>query len=134
MTLSKHPRPAAALRKLTPFLLAGALAACGAAEPPKVDLKVENWGPQTTPAKVVPNPQADGGAGIWIQVSGTEGLGAAEVLFGGEPAPTVVQSKLITASVPPAQFAQPGSKDVAVKQVSTGKLFPVGTFKVEPGK
>ena len=134
MKPSKKPIAATALRKLTPLLLAGALAACGAAEPPKVDLKVENWGPQTTQATIVPNAQADGGAGIWIQVTGAEALGAAQVTFGGEPAVTVVQPKVITASIPAKNFAQPGSKEIAIKQVSTGKVFPVGTFKIEPGK
>ncbi len=134
MTPSKHCNAATPLRKLTPLFLAAALAACGGAEPPKVDLKVDNWGPQTTQAKIVPNPQPDGGAGIWIQVSDAEGLGAAQVTFGGEPAVTVVQPKLITASIPAKSFAQPGSKEIAIKQISTGKVFPVGTFKIEPGK
>jgi len=129
----KNPSSATPLRKLAPFFLAGALVACGPAEPPKVDLKVDNWGPQTTPVKVVPNPQPDGGAGIWIQVSGAEALGAAQVMFGGEPAVTEVQPKLITASIPATNFVQPGSKEIAIKQVSTGKVFPVGTFKIEPG-
>jgi hypothetical protein len=135
MKPSKHQNAAPSILKAALFLLAATLVACGESAPPKVDLKVGNWGPQTTAAKTVPNPQPDGGAGIWIEVSDTQGLGDAQVLFGGEPAKiTVVQSKLITASVAPQNFAQPGSKEVAIKQVSTGKVFPVGTFKVELAK
>jgi hypothetical protein len=73
MAPSKLRHAAAPLRRLTPLFLAAALAACGAAEPPKVDLKVDNWGPQTTQAKIVPNPQPDGGAGIWTRCRARRG-------------------------------------------------------------
>lgn len=59
--------------------------------------------------------------------------GHVEVMFSGQPAKgTLAQSKLITAAILPDQFTQVGDKVVAIKQVSTGKLFPVGVFHVEP--
>jgi hypothetical protein len=123
------------LRKLAIFVFAGVLVACGKTEPSSVDLKVGNWGPQSTVVKNIPNQQPDGSAGIWIEISGAHELGEAQVLFSGEPAKkTVVQSKLITAAIGPENFTQVGNKEIAIKQVSTGKVFPVGTFKVESAK
>jgi len=69
--------------------------------------------------------------GLWIEVSGTQGLGEAQVLFSGQPAKlTTVQDKLITAAIATDQLAVAGNKEVVIKQIATGKLFPVGTFKL----
>ena len=96
-----------------------------------IDLKVTNWGPQETKVGVVPNPQPDGNMGLWIQVNDTQGLGEVQVLFGGQPGSTaVVVDKVITIAVAPAQLAAAGDKDVVIKQVSSQKAFPVGTFKI----
>lgn len=100
-------------------------------DPAVFELKVNSWEPDSTKAGVVPNVQPDGGMGIWIEVLSTRNLGKAEVLFAGRPAKiTAVQVKLITAFISPEELAAPGNKEVAIKQISTGNVFPVGTFKV----
>lgn len=116
------------------------LSACGKTEqdnqktsvasPPTFELKVVNWGPQSAKIGTNPNKQPDGSIGIWIEVSGTQGLGEAQVLFSGQPAKsTSVQEKLITAAIATDQLAVAGDKEVVIKQIGTGKLFPVGIFK-----
>lgn len=100
---------------------------------PVFELKVVNWGPQTAKAGMNPNKQPDGSMGVWIEVVGTQGLGDAQVIFGGQPAKvTSVQDKYVNAGISTEELIQPGSKDVVVKQISTGKTYPVGTFIVEP--
>ena len=121
--------------------IAAILSACDKPEPANqktsvstsstFELKVIDWGAQS--AKVGTNPikQPDGTMGLWIEVSGTQGLGEAQVLFSGQPAKlTTVQEKLITAAITTDQLAVAGNKEVAIKQIATGKLFPVGIFKL----
>lgn len=115
---------------ISALAVAATLGACGKTDEP-VNLVVTNWGPQATPAGVIAGKQPDGSMGIWIQVAKTKGLGEAQVLFAGQPAKsTVVADKLITAAIAPEQLAAPGDKEVAVKQVTSNKTFPVGIFKV----
>jgi hypothetical protein len=98
---------------------------------PNVDLKVVNWGPQFAKAGTNPNLQPDGSVGLWVEVAGGQGLGEAQVIFAGKPAKlTTVQDKLITAAVDPLQLSQVGEREVFIKQSGTGKLFPVGVFKI----
>lgn len=100
---------------------------------PKVEatLRVVNWGPQTASKNEIPFKQADGSMGIWIEVAALQGFGEAQVLFAGQPAKsTVTTDKLITAAIDPEKLAELGSKEVAVKQVATNKVFPVGTFSL----
>lgn len=114
-------------------VFAGMLVACGKNETSSTELQVGNWGPQTTTVNNIPNRQLDGNAGIWIEIAEVHGLGELQVLFSGQPAKvTVVQPKLITAAIAPDEFTQAGNKEVAIRQVSTGKVFHVGTFHVEP--
>src|SRR5438445_13753626 len=64
------------------------------------ELKVNNWGPQSAKTGTNPNKQPDGSMGIWIEASGTQGLGEAQVLFAGQPAKsTSIQEKVITAAI-----------------------------------
>lgn len=131
--------------KVALFVSVAVLAACSKNDVPAnkpsaaavsaVELKVGNWGPQSSTAGDIPNKQPDGSLGLWIQVSGEQGLGDMQVLFAGQPAKaTAVQDKLITAAISPEQLAQTGNKEVVIKQVSTGKTFSVGTFNVTPAK
>lgn len=94
------------------------------------ELKVVNWGPQSAKVGTNPNKQPDGSMGVWIEVASTHALGEAQVIFGGQTAKsTSIQEKLITAAISPDQFAVAGDKDIAIKQIGTGKIFPVGIFK-----
>ena len=101
---------------------------------PNINLQVTAWGPQE--AKVgaeLPNKQPDGNVGIWIKVNSTEGLGEAQVLFGGQPAEKIAFAPdLVTAAVPAAWFASAGDKEVVIKQVGSQKTFAVGVFKIQP--
>lgn len=102
---------------------------------PIFDLKVVNWGPQSAKVGTNPNEQPDGSMGVWIEVSGTQGLGEAQVIFGGQPAKmTSVQEKNVNAAISTEQLTQAGNKEVVIKQISTGKTYPVGTFTVESAK
>lgn len=136
------------MKKLTIFAtlsIAAILSACDNGASPQqktsitastsVDLKVINWGPQSTKVGVIPNKQPGGSMGVWIEVSGTQGLGEAQVLFAGQPAMTTsVQEKIITAAIAPEQLAELGKKEIVIKQLTTDKLFPVGTFDIQPAK
>lgn len=96
-----------------------------------LELKITNWGPQSTTVGSNPNRQSDDSMGIWIEVTGLEGLGGAEVVFAGQPAKkTSIDRKLITAAISFDQIAVVGDKEVTIKQVGTGRQFPVGVFKV----
>ena len=130
---------------LATLSLAAILSACDNGTPPQqkipanaaaaVELKVINWGPQSTNVGIIPNKQPNGVMGIWIEVSGTQGFGEAQVLFGGQPAAaTYVQEKVITAAIAPAQLAEPGKKEIVIKQIATNKVFPVGVFDVQAAK
>ena len=102
---------------------------------PATELKIGNWGPQSAKIGTTPNEQPDGSMGIWIKAINTEALGEAQVIFGGQAAKqTSVQEKLITAAISTEQLSQPGNKEVVIKQISTGKIYKVGIFIVEPEK
>ena len=95
------------------------------------ELQISDWGPQFTNAGIIPNRLPGGGMGIWIKVSGMQGLGEVQVLLNGKAAMnTSAQENLITAAIDPEQIAKPGHKTLEIKQVSSNKLFPVGVFTV----
>ena len=96
---------------------------------------VIDWGPKTMTLGDNPNKQSDGSLGIWIRVSEGKGLGDIKVLFGGqETQATSVNENLITTAVVSEQISQLGSKEISLKQASTGKIYPVGTFIIEQPK
>lgn len=100
--------------------------------PTSAELKINNWGPQSSKAGQIPNKQPDGSMGIWISVPSTKNFGEAQVVFGGQPARvTSVQENAINAAVDGNLLKQAGVKEVMVKQISTGKLITVGQFKIE---
>jgi len=98
----------------------------------KPDLQVGNWGPQSMVLGEIPNKQPDGGLGIWIEVTRQEGPDDVQILFDGVPQVTAFHEKVVTMSVPPKQLTQPGNKEIVIRQVSTGKFLPVGTFVINP--
>lgn len=95
------------------------------------ELKVVNWGPQSLKAGINPNKQPDGSMGIWVEVESTNGLGEAQIMFGGQPAKsTSVQEKIITAAIDANQIATMGEKEVVIRQIVSGKLIPIGTIRL----
>jgi hypothetical protein len=108
---------------------------CLICKPEPFKLKINSWGPNSTQATVNPNPQANGLVGFWVEAEAPPGVGDLQVLANGQPAVEVsVQPKIITATFPPEMIAQPGKMEIAIKQVSSGQIIPVGTFIVEPKK
>lgn len=97
---------------------------------PKIfDLQVKAWGPLDGQVGAIPNLQPDGAMGIWIQVETTRNLGEAQLFIGDQPAKsTTLNGDSIVAAFRPELLGQPGDKPVKLKQLSTGKEFPVGTF------
>lgn len=120
----------AGLREAPPYLR------LGAEELARLDrgassVRILNWGPQEAVAGTVPNPQAMGNAGIWIQVADDADLGQARVMVDGAPASSSsVAPGVITAAVSPQVFLQPGDKSIAIEQSVTGRRIPVGPLKV----
>jgi hypothetical protein len=94
-------------------------------------ITVSSWGPQTAVAGTNPNKQPDGSVGIWIQVSNTQRLRSAQVIFDEKPASnTSVQDNLITFAIRPEQLKTSGNKKIYIKQARTGRKIPVGVFVV----
>jgi hypothetical protein len=101
---------------------------------PDFRLNITNWGPTPVTANTIPNPQADGTTGMWF-VTNAGDLGEMVVLMDGQPAKeTSVQPEIITATFSPEMIAKSGEKEIAIRQISTGKTFVVGTLVIEPGK
>lgn len=100
--------------------------------PGDVEWLVENWGPQSMTVGDNPNQQADGGLGIWFRVPDAEGIGEVQVIFNGHAVPAAATNHVITTSVPPNLLQTPGVMEIAIKQVSSGKTFPVSTFTLHP--
>jgi len=94
-------------------------------------LEVANWGPRSTFSGVVPNPQSGGFAGMWIQTNVDPDFGVVQLIFDGKPAKlTQFNGELITAAIDAENFKMPGEKRISIRQVLTGREFPVGTFVV----
>ena len=94
--------------------------------------KVQDWGPRSTKANLVPNIQPNGNMGIWIKISNTDQLKNATLYFDGKPAAgTYVQDKLVTASINPKDISSPGRKEITLKMLNSEKLIPIGSFTVD---
>lgn len=80
----------------------------------KGNLQIASWGPDRTKAGVVFNAQPDGSAALWARVN--QSLDGTDVTmdFDGRPLTTAVQGELVTASVPPALYAESGTHAVRI--------------------
>ena len=96
-------------------------------------ITIINWGPQSAVQGENPNRQPDGGVGIWIQIRGSNTLIDPKVVFDGQPAITITQGKLITASVNSSHIKDVGKKTVLIQQKNEPKIF-VGLFEVKAKK
>jgi hypothetical protein len=96
------------------------------------NIKVIDWGPQSTTLGVNPNAQPGGELGIWMRLSSTKELGEVQVIFNGQPAVAtpVVDDGLITAAVATNQLRSIGKKDVTLLQTQTKKTIQVGVFTI----
>ena len=100
----------------------------------EADIQVLDWGPRQTAPGMVPNRQIDGGGGLWITIRevGTKKVGPMAIYFAGQSAfyRTTFTGQVITATLPPRFFNRPGKHEVSLKQLVTGRVFPVGYFQV----
>lgn len=96
------------------------------------NFKVTKWGPDEAKIGTVPNKQPDGKLGIWMDVPSTEEYGELQILFDGQPEPTATTREHVTCGITPEEISGVGEKKVELKQLSTGKIIQVGTFKVIP--
>lgn len=100
--------------------------------PEPLKVKMGNWGPQSLALNEVPNQQPDGRGALWFEVGNTHELGEMQVVIGGVvDSTTSIQEKVITASFPPSLFAQPGEKEVIMRQVASGQEFIVGKLIIK---
>lgn len=96
------------------------------------NIKVVDWGPQSTTLGVNPNAQPGGELGIWIRLSSTKELGEVQLIFNSHPAKAtnIVDDQLITVAVNSDQLLLAGKKEVNLLQSKTGKIIPIGFFEV----
>jgi len=95
-------------------------------------LKIENWGPREAELGMVPNPQPDGNAGLWIKLSEKQTAGALRVLVDGIPAnATSVTPELITASIAAEVFKTAGEKQLVIFDPQNGSTVFVGKLTVK---
>jgi hypothetical protein len=89
---------------------AGRASSTSPAEP----LRVLDYGPKRTPAGVAFNPQAGGGAAIWVQTSGATPFTV--VRFGGDALASAVapDGNLVTAMVPAPLYAEPRTVEIVL--------------------
>ena len=79
-------------------------------------LEIQNWGPQEkVKTGEIPNKQLDGNAGLWIKTSSTVGLKDLKVYVNDKAITTVVETNLITASIPKELFEQKGNLKITIK-------------------
>lgn len=94
------------------------LTSCGTSKPSS--LAITSWGPNTTQAGVAFNIQPDGSAAFWVNVD-RELDGNAYISLNGFKLKSTVSGKLITAGVPAALYAQPGTYPLNVVDMIDGK-------------
>lgn len=97
----------------------------------ETNLIVNDWGPKSMKFGEIPNKQPNGNLGIWINVTGEKGIGEARVLFGDYSGHAAISDGLITTCVPPEQLTVKSSIEIFIKQISTGKIIPIGSFRIE---
>ena len=79
----------------------------------------------------IPNKLPNSYLGIWIQVTDEHWAARSRFYLGRKPFPGYVATKVIATAIPPSELTQPGEKEIVIKQVSTEKTFPVGTFVIK---
>jgi len=94
------------------------LSACGSKSPST--LAITSWGPNSTQAGVVFNVQPNGQAAVWVHVDQQLDSNA-YISLNDFKLQSSVSGKSISAGVPPALYAQPGTYPLIVVDVIDGK-------------
>ncbi len=96
------------------------------------ELKVVDWGPQTSSLGLLPNIQPNGQVGIWIKLK-NELHEDTRIYLDGMPGTSIgIQGNLLTAGFSAENFKTEGKKVLIIKTASTGKVLIVGNHVVEP--
>ena len=97
-----------------------------------VEYKVTNMSPQKTKAGTPFNVQLDKGSGISFEINRPVPPGEIRVLMDGKPLGGVATNGvIITATIPDAYLAKPGSYPVTVQLPGASSALPAGSFTVE---
>lgn len=92
---------------------------------------VSNWGPQSTPAGEIFNPQPGGNAALWVLTPSSPPT--AVLTLAGVELPTQVGEGVVTALVPdPALYQTPGQYPLEIFDTASGKRCQIGIFVVLP--
>jgi len=94
------------------------LTSCGSNKPSSI--AITSWGSNSTQAGVAFNAQPDGTAAFWVNVDQKLDNNA-YISLNGFKLKSAVSGKLITAVVPAALYAQPGTYPLIVVDVIDGK-------------
>lgn len=104
-----------------------------AAPAPKAAPRLVNWGPQSTPAGTAFQVQADGGSGMFFEFDSELPAAPTAVTFNGTPmGGMVAEGKVVTATVPAASLATPGTFEIVIEMPEGTPAFAPLTFTVEP--
>jgi len=88
--------------------------------------QVEGWGPDSTKAGEVFNPQPSGSAAFWVRIGCAPGT--AQLLLGDWPLITTVHSGLVTAQVPNFAELGPGVYPLLLHDHDSGERLLIGEF------
>jgi hypothetical protein len=94
---------------------------------------IDKFGPQHVHAGAVFNKQPDGNSALWIRTTNRVAQGAV-VLFNGQKLTSYSKDDVVTAKVPAALYAQPGSYSLQITEEVDGKQLQsnVVQFIVKP--
>lgn len=124
---SREPSTSQPVDATAPVADAAAAPAPTAAAPALV-----NWGPQSTPAGTPFQVQADGGSGMFFEFDHELPAAPTAVTFNGTPMGGMVAAgKVVTATVPAAAIASPGSYEIVIVMPEGAPKFKPLTFTVE---
>lgn len=91
---------------------------------------VRDWGPNSTAAGTVPNPQPDGSNGLWFKLECAPPEAVVEL--DGKALPTAHRPGMITTRVDASLYAREGSYQLDLHDPVSGERMPIGLLQVLP--
>lgn len=111
--------------------IAAGAAAASAGNSAEAELTVVNWGDRSTRAGIPFNVQADGQSGIYFELSQPVRSAGVNVSFDGKPLDgVVVNGSIVTATIPSAYLAEPGSYPLVLELQPAATRIEAGDFQV----
>lgn len=96
----------------------------------KVFCPAVTWGPDTTTAGIAANAQPDGSQGMWFTLPCAPRN--VQLVFGDDRLPATRTERGVTARVPLALLATPGTIALKLRDVESGEELDVGEFEISP--